>query len=793
MEDTQELFPWNRLAPELVQRVASAAGPGDLRLVNKETAKCLNDPVYKVIQLAAEPQRSWPDGRLKLHRAATPWPGEFFVCHWGRPEPWRSLTLRQRRRLLCLATASGDEASLEMALAHCGCSLEAEVFAAAAGAGHLAACERLLREGCGWGAAVPAAAAAAGHLPVLQWLYRQDCPMEDEHEDAGDAACRAGHAHITEFMIEAGIVPLAPHLPMVGDPDDDEPQQQLLGCAMNAAEGGHCELLDRLAPHVPPDARGQVLTQIAFGCPLPVLERYCQRWRAFEPPQDHFDDGSDGDGSDGDSDLAEGGLDEDGVAQLLWAAFGAATPDWAAKADYVCLRSAQPGRLGQQGIAELMKCGAVVFDGMEDTVVDQVQPYHWAARHADYEQRLRWLAARGVAPHDWAAQGAAGWGNLTALRYLTEEVGLRATPEVMTAAIRGGHAHVVEWLFAHGGALASARDLVSAAECSHSAAVFWAVARALERQEQAVKPQSQKKKRQKKEPVVGPLQHGLGRADGIGCGTSVLRYLHARQLLELDLAAVADEVAANPLVAALQNDNLAVASYLLHSCGALGVKLPPIGQLVREDRFGAVRWWLQHRLADGQPQGEGQSEAQRLESERLRQLQLRARRDWQVRRDADEGEEDEDEDAEGDPTRQLLPSGPMTEQDWCMVLACVRRQMGFLSTLHRQPHWDWLKQTYVESPAAAATVPVPGAPAAAAGAVVAGAAAAAGGGPDALVAQRMAQLAQLEMSAARDAGARMERLLRQHALGGSDDDDDMSDDEGDDDDSDDSDDRDDNE
>ncbi|KAG2435166.1 hypothetical protein HXX76_007250 [Chlamydomonas incerta] len=102
-----------------------------------------------------------------------------------------------------------------------------------------------------------------------------------------------------------------------------------------------------------------------------------------------------------------------------------------------------------------------------------------------------------------------------------------------------------------------------------------------------------------------------GEEAGFGCDAAVLRYLHGRQLLDLQLGAVAvggsveamewaieawaaqgpneDEVAANPLVAALQNDNLAVASYLLQSGGALGLKLPPIGQVVLNNRLSARR------------------------------------------------------------------------------------------------------------------------------------------------------------------------------------------------------------
>ena len=101
------------------------------------------------------------------------WPGSAFVAHWGRPEPWRSLTLRQRERLLCLAASSGHAPSLDAALAHCGCVLKPEVLTAAAAADNLATCERLLHgEGCSFHENALTAAAQDGHLQVLQLLLR---------------------------------------------------------------------------------------------------------------------------------------------------------------------------------------------------------------------------------------------------------------------------------------------------------------------------------------------------------------------------------------------------------------------------------------------------------------------------------------------------------------------------------------------------------------------------------------------------------------------------------------------
>ncbi|KAG2431047.1 hypothetical protein HYH02_013478 [Chlamydomonas schloesseri] len=105
------------------------------------------------------------------------WLVPVFAAHWGRAAPWRALSLAQRRRLLCLAASSGDAASLDVALAHCGCSVNKQVLAAAV-AGGTSALRLLLQRQLRQLSAVCAAEAAAelGQLSVLTWLLEQpDC------------------------------------------------------------------------------------------------------------------------------------------------------------------------------------------------------------------------------------------------------------------------------------------------------------------------------------------------------------------------------------------------------------------------------------------------------------------------------------------------------------------------------------------------------------------------------------------------------------------------------------------
>eukprot|EP00198_Chlamydomonas_reinhardtii_P000281 XP_001689616.1 predicted protein [Chlamydomonas reinhardtii] len=145
------------LGPDIIRNIAKELHPNDvacrLRLLNHATAEALRD-MRTTIQLEV-------------------WPGEVFVAHWGRPDPWRALSLARRRRLLYLAASSHHAGSLEAALAHCNVKLKFDVFESAAAAGDLEACKRIkqLAKSRFPGRELQNAAAYCGQVAVLEYRY----------------------------------------------------------------------------------------------------------------------------------------------------------------------------------------------------------------------------------------------------------------------------------------------------------------------------------------------------------------------------------------------------------------------------------------------------------------------------------------------------------------------------------------------------------------------------------------------------------------------------------------------
>lgn len=129
-------------------------------MIERETYHALRSTFQT---LTIGPPHRWGEG--KTHIAQQPWPGREFVAHyWSRAQPWRSLSLRQRRGIQCYAASSGHAASLEVALAYAGCTPMSEALDAAAAAGSVPAClpraRRELRYGGIGGLSAGGAAAA---------------------------------------------------------------------------------------------------------------------------------------------------------------------------------------------------------------------------------------------------------------------------------------------------------------------------------------------------------------------------------------------------------------------------------------------------------------------------------------------------------------------------------------------------------------------------------------------------------------------------------------------------------
>ncbi|KAG2452347.1 hypothetical protein HYH02_003371 [Chlamydomonas schloesseri] len=442
-----------------------------LKLSCKDAAACLRgDEDYSVIQVAApvptyrpaEPYKQ-PLKQIEV-AAASPWPGAQFVGHWGRPEPWRRLPLRRRQRLLALAANSGHAPSLDAALAHCGCSLTAEVLAAAAAgtaagpAAASAAVARLLAEGCDLDLQAVCAAAAAGHLPLVQLLWSKR-PFEFRPvvepvwpvQEVAVAAARGGAGHVLAWLEREAVGGLKPV---------EEDAWAGHGLVAAAARAGRVELVPRLLDRMQGEARSyaaKLLPHVAYGCPLPLFRQLAERWRALDaPPPERYQGSWMTPGYGGDQ------PDWPEAAKVLTHAVGGSSPDWRDKAEYVLAK--RPEYLD----ALSTKRRPYVRPPQENlraTVGSLLRKerdaYCLLGAQPDFEQRLRYLVEEhGVRPPAAAAVVAAAVGDVGALRFLLDEGGLQAlqdpqqaellTERLAQAAAGRGRQRVLEFLRGRG-------------------------------------------------------------------------------------------------------------------------------------------------------------------------------------------------------------------------------------------------------------------------------------------------------------------------------------------------------
>ena len=198
---------WRSLTPDVMRNIASRLDPNEaaaaLKLVSSETEAALRDS-YNIIKVGRE-------GSCDGHAL-----GPTFLAHWSRPDPWRSLSHAKRLRLLHLAASSHHPAALDVALEYADVGLSsvvvANVMAVAAGAGDLAACQRLLEESCddeGLDGSAACAAARGGHLSILQWAV--ETGASTDHATIGKlalATCEGGQGHVLTWL--EGLVPPPP-------------------------------------------------------------------------------------------------------------------------------------------------------------------------------------------------------------------------------------------------------------------------------------------------------------------------------------------------------------------------------------------------------------------------------------------------------------------------------------------------------------------------------------------------------------------------------------------------------
>ncbi|KAG2453239.1 hypothetical protein HYH02_002562 [Chlamydomonas schloesseri] len=429
---------WGSLTPELVRKVASKLHANEcaasLKLISSQTAAALRD--FHTITLGQPRDNSKPIPE-------EPWPGPAFVAHWGRPEPWRALTLPQRERLLCLAASSGHVPSLEAALVHSGCCLKPQVLTSAAAAGNLAGCERLLAEGCSFSPDAITAAAATAHLPTLQLLLEAagNELRPPALAAAAKTACCHGYLPVltwlqqaygycyaatwnAEAAASAGQVALLEH--MLGAVAQYA-EEELVG----EGEGGEDEGADQGER----EPRWQLLVAVARGCPLAVLQQHYGRlwaWRGM---------------------YGRAGAPAEAAATPCDAAAGAATTAATTAADSAaCSGPLVPREFAGEDDARdelLVKlltavassptpCWRAKLDWLLDScwgaaVAEQVANgdrgglwgiWESAAERPDFLERLQRLQAAGVPVDDSAVEAAAGNGRADALTYLREECGL---------------------------------------------------------------------------------------------------------------------------------------------------------------------------------------------------------------------------------------------------------------------------------------------------------------------------------------------------------------------------------
>ncbi|PNW80061.1 hypothetical protein CHLRE_08g376250v5 [Chlamydomonas reinhardtii] len=499
--DTESTSHWNRLTQDIKLKVASYVHPNDvaanLKSVDTDTAAALRHQYAKLTLgekrvRARRPrqealERGSPAGSWEEPYRAQPWPSSQFVAHWGRPEPWRSQPLPRRQQLLCLAASSGDAESLEAALANCGCAIPPQALAAAAAAGHLAACERLLRGGATVSLKSVMAAARDGHLPVLQLLMKNAGAMRRDREawrglidGAAWAACAGGHAAILAWL------------------QQEHRYRVERDAVQGAAEGGQLGLLEAvLLPQPLPVAntggpapaakaarykalragrqRVEVLAEIAEGFPVDVMRRYWDRlwpWPAVSMPAGSMAAAADGSGAGAGTEAEAGGGDSTSAAAAAAATAAAAAAAAAVAAAAVAAAAAAAAAAARNEDADeepydeepydeepydeeqihkpndvlevfsacVGSCTgsweaklAFLHSALGPQVLQRMGNSHFtlrtilvgAARHADYLPRLKWLLAAGypITPA-MAASVAVEGGHADALVFLWDECGM---------------------------------------------------------------------------------------------------------------------------------------------------------------------------------------------------------------------------------------------------------------------------------------------------------------------------------------------------------------------------------
>ncbi|GLC47529.1 hypothetical protein PLESTM_002098400 [Pleodorina starrii] len=266
------------------------------------------------------------------------------------------------------------------------------------------------------------AAAAAGQLDMCKLLRARGCPWGDSLS----AAAKAGHRHVCEWLLASGC-----RLDMY------------VVCA--AARGGQEDLMQWLLTEL----QGRPNEDVNGLCwSLLWAAAECLSLAALQRLWLQLVDGRHG--SNLQQQLEQ--LDEGDWNEFLAVAAGSITPDWQAKVEWL------------EGLGYPPKSRACEF-ALEAGDGDVVKA------------RLQWLRGRGYPLEAEVADAAVDLGNLAALRFLMEQVGVRPSDDqfILPDAARQGHLAVLQYLHASG-LLVDARSVAEeTARQGHLPIVSWAV------------------------------------------------------------------------------------------------------------------------------------------------------------------------------------------------------------------------------------------------------------------------------------------------------------------------------
>ncbi|KAG2444099.1 hypothetical protein HYH02_009041 [Chlamydomonas schloesseri] len=390
---------------------------------------------------------------------------------WGAAVSPGARATPQRTGLLCAAAHSGHDGSLVAALERGGVDVSSPgcgglVLEAAAAAGNVTGCQRLLQAGCplvtesseAAQVAATAAAVRGGHQEVLQLLLmgvaHNLIAIAQMCSAAAVAACAGGHPSLLVWLQERWPYRVAAHdlaacaraAATAGQADTlawlcrEHGYQPTTDDAVAAAEAGQWAVLEELLlpplqrelmlPDAdvaaagavtgewrpPPEAwdvaaersswerRSQLLVAIAQGCPVEVLQRHYDRLWLLHQRHPYGTGPGDHPGVATQLFTGPGAWRHGALLSLLVAAAGSGTGCWAAKVAFL-----------------LERWGPAVARGVLQHL-DADRLWSVASAHPDFLQRVQVLAAAGMRVTDAAVAYAMRGGHVGALAYLLDEL-----------------------------------------------------------------------------------------------------------------------------------------------------------------------------------------------------------------------------------------------------------------------------------------------------------------------------------------------------------------------------------